>query len=297
MTDAARIEFDSTGIRCVGHLYRPAAVEAPNPCVVLAHGFGGTQDTPSFTAIARAFAAAGFFALTFDYRSFGESDGKPRQVIDLDGQLRDIRAAIAFARHHAEIDPERIALWGTSLGGGHAVVVAAADPRLAAVIAQIPFNGFPDKVEGRSALATVKLLGAALWDAIRGRLGLAPYYIRAVGAQGELAVMATPQAQQTIAAMDSANWRNQVAPRALLQMMRYKPGDHVARLSMPLLVCIAAEDRETPPQLARELAERAPYGESREYPVSHFEFYRDDMRARVLRDQIAFLRRHLRRVS
>jgi hypothetical protein len=170
-------------------------------------------------------------------------------VIDIDGQLRDIRAAIGFARHHAEIDPERIALWGTSLGGGHAVVVAAEDPRLAAVIAQIPFNGFPDKVEGRPALATVKLLGAALWDAIRGRLGLAPYYVRAVGGQGELAVMATPQAQQTIAAMDSANWRNQVAPRALLQMMRYKPGDHVARLSMPLLVCIAAEDRETPPQV------------------------------------------------
>jgi dienelactone hydrolase len=198
-----------------------------------------------------------------------------------------------LARRQAGIDPERIALWGTSLGGGHVVVVAADDPRLAAVIAQIPFNGFPDKVEGRSALATTKLLAAALWDAARGRLGLAPYYVRAVGAPGELAVMATPQARKTIAAMDSANWRNQVAPRALLQMMRYKPGDQAARVSMPLLACIAAEDRETPPQLARALAERAPRGESREYPVSHFEFYRQDVRSQVLRDQIAFLQRHL----
>ena len=122
--------------------------------MVLAHGFSGTQDTPSFTAIARAFAAAGFFALTFDYRGFGESDGEPRQVIDIDEQLGDIRAAMAFARRQVEIDPERIALWGTSLGGGHAVVAGAEDPRLAVVIAQIPFNGFPDKVEGRSASAS-----------------------------------------------------------------------------------------------------------------------------------------------
>lgn len=293
MADTTRIEFDSAGVRCAGHLYRPTEVELPRPCVVLAHGFSGTQDTPSLMAVAGAFAAAGFFALTFDYRNFGESDGEPRHVIDIDQQLRDIRAAIAFARSRAEIDPERVALWGTSLGGGHVVAAAAEDPRLAAVIAQIPFNGFPDKVEGRSALATAKLLGAALWDAMRGRLGLTPYYVPAVGGQGELAVMATPQAQQTVAAMDSANWRNQVAPRALLQMMRYKPGDHAARVSMPLLVCIAAEDRETPPQLARELAQRAPYGEPREYPVSHFEFYREDVRAQVLRDQIAFLQRHL----
>jgi hypothetical protein len=49
-------------------------------------------------------------------------------------------------------------------------------------------------------------------DAVRGWLGHPPGYIRAVGTTGELAVMATPQAQQIIDAMHSIQWRNEVAP-------------------------------------------------------------------------------------
>jgi hypothetical protein len=93
------------------------------------------------------------------------------------------------------------------------ITVAADDPRIAAVAAQIPFNGFPRRVEGRSGLATLRLLGAMITDAVRGWLGLAPAYIRVVGPTGDLAVMATPEAQQTIDGMQSSHWRNEVAPR------------------------------------------------------------------------------------
>jgi predicted alpha/beta hydrolase len=116
----------------------------------------------------------------------------------------DFHAAIRCARNHAGIDPERIALWGTSLGGGHVIAVAADDPRLAAVVAQVPFSGFPRRVEGRSAMATLRLLGAMITDTVRGWLGLAPAYIRVVGLPGELAVMASPEAQQAIDRMQAA---------------------------------------------------------------------------------------------
>ena len=62
---------------------------------------------------------------------------------------------------------------------------------------------------------------------------LPPYYIRAVGTTGELAVMASPQAQQAVDAMHSLQWRNEVAPRALFEMMRYKPGARAHRLAIP----------------------------------------------------------------
>jgi hypothetical protein len=39
-----------------------------------------------------------------------------------------------------------VALWGNSLGGAHVISVAADDPRIVAVVAQIPFNGFPRRV-------------------------------------------------------------------------------------------------------------------------------------------------------
>ena len=93
--------------------------------------------------------------------------------------------------------------------------------------------------------------------------------------------------------MQSSQWRNEVAPRVLFEMMRYKPSDMADQLKMPVMVCIAENDRETPPALARQIAEKAPQGEFKSYPVAHFEFYRPDVRALVLTDQINFLRKYL----
>ncbi|MEV0029658.1 hypothetical protein [Nocardia sp. NPDC050793] len=79
----------------------------------------------------------------------------------------------------------------------------------------------------------------------------------------------------------------------LLQMLRYKHGDHAPRLRMPLLVSIGEHDRETVAADTVELADRAPRGELRTYPFSHFEIYRPDNRDKVVADQIGFLRRVL----
>jgi pimeloyl-ACP methyl ester carboxylesterase len=287
--------FESGGVELVGYFHHRGRATGRGPCVVMGHGFSGTQDR-LFDNAAR-FAEAGLAALTFDYRNFGESGGQPRQLVSIEGQLEDWRAAIRFARTLEGVDPERIALWGSSLGGGHVVCVAAEDPRIAAVVAQIPFNGFPRRVEGRSTLDTLKLLWAMGADAVRGILGRPPHYIPMVGNPGEVAVTATPQAQEHIAAMSGESrdtlWRNEVAPRALFAMMRYRPGEEAHRLGMPVLVCVAERDLETPEEFSRQIAERAPRGELRRYPVSHFDFYRDPVRQRILADQIDFLRTHL----
>ncbi|MBB6551837.1 alpha/beta hydrolase [Nonomuraea rubra] len=288
----SRVSFTAGGVRCAGHLYLPAGSGAV-PCVVLCHGFSGTMDR--LFDYAERFAAEGLAALVFDYRSFGESDGEPRRVPDIGGQLADVRAAVAFVRGHERVDPDRVLLWGNSLGGAHVITVAADDPRIAAVVAQIPFNGFPKQVEGRSTVQTLRVLGAIVWDALRGRLGLSPYYIPMVGHPGELAVTATPEAGQhiqTLTGGESTSWRNSVAPRGLLQMMRYRPAGAAARLTCPLLVCVAAEDQETPLETTRVLAERAPRGELRVYPGTHFTFYTDPtFRDGVVADQIDFYRR------
>ena len=98
------------------------------PCVVLAHGFGGTVDS-GLMPYAERFAAAGLDALAFDYRHFGASAGEPRQLVSVPRQLEDYAAAIAFARGLDGVDPDRIVVWGTSFSGGHVVEVAVADGR------------------------------------------------------------------------------------------------------------------------------------------------------------------------
>jgi fermentation-respiration switch protein FrsA (DUF1100 family) len=233
----------------------------------------------------------------FDYRDFGESVGEPRQVVDLPSQQQDLRAAIAWARGRHDLDPDRVALWGNSLGGAHVISVAADDPGIAAVVAQIPFNGFP-RARNRSATASLRLLAAILWDALRGRLGLSPAYIPMIGKPGQVAVTSTTEAQRhlTTLAGDAGTtlWRNQVAPRGLLQMLRYRPALDAARLRTALLVCVATDDTETPEAMATELADKAPHGTLRRYPGTHFDFYTDpSVRDRVLADQLAFLHEHL----
>ena len=283
------VQFSSDGGRRAGRLFRPEAAR-PVPCVVMCSGFGSTMDR--LFGWAGTFAAAGLAALVFDYGSFGRSEGEPRQVVDINGQLADVRAAVAFARADDAVDSDRIVLWGNSLGGAHAITVAADDPRIAAVVAQIPFNGFPRKVQGRSTGYTLRLLSAIGWDALRGRLGLSPHYIPLVGEPGEVAITNAAEAKEHVGTLSAGGslWRNQVAPRATWPMMRYRPEESAARLRVPLLVCLAADDAESPEELSSRLARRAPQGRLRHYPGTHFSFYTDaGPRQRVAADQIAFV--------
>jgi dienelactone hydrolase len=114
--DRRDVTFDSGGERCAAWLYTPDT-PGPHPIVVMAHGFGAVR-AARLWAFAERFAAAGLAALVFDYRYFGDSGGEPRQLLDVSRQLDDWRAAIAFARSLDGVDPERVAAWGSSFGGG-----------------------------------------------------------------------------------------------------------------------------------------------------------------------------------
>ena len=87
------VAFLSDGVACRAWLYEPAAdVARPAPCIVMAHGLGGTRDA-SLPPYAERFSAAGFYVLLFDYRHLGDSDGEPRQLISMKRQLADWTAA------------------------------------------------------------------------------------------------------------------------------------------------------------------------------------------------------------
>lgn len=95
-----RLNFESGGLQCAASLFRP--LDMPGvavPCVVRAHGFTGTRD--QLTIYAEAFARAGLAVLTFDYRHFGESEGSPRQIVDIGKQMGDWRSAIAQSLRHS----------------------------------------------------------------------------------------------------------------------------------------------------------------------------------------------------
>jgi fermentation-respiration switch protein FrsA (DUF1100 family) len=287
------LTFQSGGIVCKAWLYRPAT-DRPAPCVVLAHGFDGVREQ-RLDAYASRFCAAGLAALVFDYRHFGASGGVPRQLFDNSAQLDDWRAAIECARRSEHVDPERIALWGTSTSAGHVVKLAAGDAAIAAVVVQMPLVDGLAQLLSTRFLQSVRLLWAGLRDSVRGSLGLSPLTIPAAGQPGALAAVTSPDALSGMARITppDSTWRNEVLARFTLSTALYRPGLMAERLRCPLLVCIADGDLLIPPKPALQMVDRAARAELRRYPFGHFAMYYGEGFARASLDQADFLRRHL----
>lgn len=300
------VEFASGGVRCVAtHL--PAQGEAflgedgRRPCVVLAHGFAGTVDS-GLLAFAERFAAAGLDALAFDYRHFGASDGQPRQLLSIARQLEDYAAAIAFARSLPDVDPQRIAVWGSSFSGGHVVSAAVADGRVAAAISQVPLMdgvaGLVNLARYAGPLQPARLVLAGLRDLAAAARGRPPVALAVVGPPGSVAAMTAPDAEPGYRAIAGPSWRNEVAARVALAVGAYRPGLQADRLPCPILVQVADRDSVAPAKAAQDAAWRATgRAELRTYPVGHFDVYRGAPFERAVADQLHFLTRHLRERS
>src|SRR3954471_19678874 len=116
------------------------APEGATACVVMAHGFSAVRDQ-RLPAYAERFAQAGLAALLFDYRHFGSSCGRPPPLLGIPHHLADWRAGARerlhipsqradwrTARGWARNRYERIGVFGSSFGGGHAVELARTEP-------------------------------------------------------------------------------------------------------------------------------------------------------------------------
>jgi len=293
------VQFDSQGVTCAADLWLPRQ-PSPVPAVVLANGFSGTKDwiVPRFAA---GFAAAGLAALTFDYRHLGLSAGQPRQLVDPQRQRADLRAAFAYLCSRPEVDAQRVALWGTSLGGSHVVEFAAGEPRIAAVVCTMPaldaVRGMDLKAKvaaagiGRGATAAVmlRLAGAAAQDALRGALGMPPRYLAVYGPPGQAFFTDAALADRfrTVAA-SSPTWKNAVAARFLFHAPRYRPGT-LERIRAPMFFSLAARDLDVSPAFIKELVAGRPLRTVREYDAGHFDLYHAPLFEQVVADQQAFL--------
>ena len=291
-TSREDVSFRSAGVSCAAWLYRPEG-DGSHPCVVLAHGFAGVREA-RLDAFAERFAQAGFAALVFDYRHFGGSDGQPRQLLDVGRQQEDWRAAVNFVRAHEGIDPDRVAVWGTSLSGAHVMALAASgELRPAAVISQCPAADAAAAVLQVPFRNSIRLAIRGIRDLVAGWVGRGPIYTPAIGAPGTLAAMTAPEALPGYSAIVPADWRNEFASRLFLTLALYRPVTKAARIEAPMLVCVCDRDQTTPPEPAAKAAARAPRGRAVHYDCGHFDIYVGEWFERAVSDQIAFLKDHV----
>jgi uncharacterized protein len=279
-TQRQNVDFSSGDERCRGWLFRPDdGVQPSGACIVMAHGFGLTRDA-GLERYAERFVAGGFTVLAFDYRHFGDSDGEPRQLLAVGRQLEDWGCAIAFARTLDGVDPGRIGLWGTSFSGGHAVVTAANDGRVAAVAIQCPMldaGAAARRYRRRAGIGAFLKLGLlSMADRLRAALGLSPLYIPIVGAQRPFAALAGEDVVTGYAALTPPHWRNEICARYALTLARYRPADHIEKVPCMLLMQVCLQDDVVPPSAAIEAAERGGKAVRLEtYDCRHFEIYHE----------------------
>ncbi|MCP3986621.1 MAG: alpha/beta hydrolase [bacterium] len=245
-------------------------------------------------AYAERFADAGYHVLVFDYRGFGESDGTPRRVVNVDMQHADWRAAIAFARSQTGVDATKTVLWGSSLSGGHVLALASEGLGVAAVIAQVPhIDSSVSAREGGTTRWSSLALHAA-WDQAAGLLGAPPHYVPASGKPGCVAFMNAPEAAGYLRLVpDGFEFDQSIAARSLFSLMNYSPGRTASRISVPTLVQVASDDETTPASAAISAVERMPMSELKTYQTDHFSPYLGDTFEAFVADQVAFLERHV----
>jgi alpha-beta hydrolase superfamily lysophospholipase len=279
------LSFDSGAVNCAAWLYPAQRGVGAAPIVVMAHGLSGTR-RDGLGPFAERFAAAGFSALVFDHRGFGDSGGEP-DLFEPRRQLEDWRAAIAFARSLPGVDGARLATFGSSMGGGNALAAAADDPSVAAVVSQVPFLDMWTQAHRSSPRVTAQmLLGAA-----RGR------HMPVVGQPDEAAFINAPGGEvgwrHVVANGEDSRWRDRASARWLLGRP-FRPSRHARSLHCPWLLCVGEADRVAKPGPAIAAARKAPQGELRTYPgVDHFDIYDGPEHEAVVADEIDFLRRHL----
>lgn len=125
--------------------------------VVFLHG--NAQNLTAHVLYVDWLPAAGYNVLIADYRGYGRSAGKPSRR----GVYEDAAAMWAYARMRPDVDPQRMVLFGQSLGGANALALAGRErlPGLRAVVADSAFSSYAGI--GREKILRVPLLGYLLW--------------------------------------------------------------------------------------------------------------------------------------
>jgi len=112
-------------------LWLPHSGPSPHPGVVVVHGAGSRKE--NHADFARLAMADGWAALTFDLPGHGASEPE-----FTGGAVDDVVAMVDLLATRPDVDPARVALRGSSLGGFLAICAAAAEPTVAGVIAICP---------------------------------------------------------------------------------------------------------------------------------------------------------------
>jgi predicted alpha/beta-hydrolase family hydrolase len=124
--------------------------DEPKGIVVFAHGSGSSRYSPRNTQVAHGLQDAGLATLLFDLLQ--QQEATRERIFDVDLLAERLLLALEWLRHQAALVPLRMGLFGSSTGASAALVAAAKDASVTAVVSR---GGRPDLAA--AALPDVKV--------------------------------------------------------------------------------------------------------------------------------------------
>ncbi len=153
-----RVSFkNSRGLHLAGRLLLPVPA-GPHPIVVFAHGRGSGKDSPRNLAVAEELRAAGYAAFLFDFTGHGESEGTDEESTPAQ-QIDDLGAALDVLATLDEVDGSRIGVAGSSSGAAVALLRAADDPRILALVLRSANPAGAEAAASRVTAPTLLVVG------------------------------------------------------------------------------------------------------------------------------------------
>jgi pimeloyl-ACP methyl ester carboxylesterase len=233
------VSFPSDGLKLSGVVHRPGELKPGErrPAVIMMHGFGGTKAIgPEW--VCRQCADWGYVALRFEFRGCGDSEGERGRVIPLE-EIADALNAVSYMASRDDVDPDAIALCGSSLGGGVAVQAAATDRRVAAVIVE---NGVANGERMIRAMHTPES-----WQKFLGLLDEGVRYRERTGKSmmiHRFDIFEMPKALQVN--LTSQNALMEFTAETALGFFLFRPEEFIARISpRPVLLLHSVRDTVT----------------------------------------------------
>lgn len=160
------IDYPSDGLTITGIMQVPKAGKEPYPVIVMNHGFFSRYIYISGDGTDRAaefLNRHGYLTLSSDYRSWGASEVS--SSLFYSGLVIDVINLMNAIPSIPEADPDRIGMWGHSMGGGVTLKILTIDPFLSGASQQA------SQVEGRIKAAVLYSTVSADDADIIGRWG------------------------------------------------------------------------------------------------------------------------------
>ncbi|MBI5748674.1 MAG: alpha/beta fold hydrolase [Nitrospinae bacterium] len=116
------------------------------PVIIICHGLGANKS--DFTELSSYLSKAGYHVLLFDFRGHGESKGNSSSLGFF--EQMDLKSAIDYVKSRADVDIDKVGVYGFSLGAAVAILTASEDKDIKAVVSDSSFTSL--KVQGERLL-------------------------------------------------------------------------------------------------------------------------------------------------